>query len=37
MPDLQLPEILFTLIIGTFTMALLVLTLRESHLRSQGR
>ena len=37
MPDCQLPEILFMALIGTFTMTLTILTLREAFLRSRGQ
>jgi len=37
MPDCTLPEILFTALIGTFTLALLFLTFREDRLRARGR
>ena len=36
MPDCQLAEILFTALIGTLTMVLLVLTLREDRMRARG-
>ena len=35
MPDCQLAEILFTALIGTFTVALLALAFREDPLRSK--
>jgi hypothetical protein len=37
MPHCQLPEILFTVLIGTFTVALMILSLREAFLRSRGQ
>jgi hypothetical protein len=37
MPDCQLPEILFMALIGTFTMALMILSFRETFLRSRGQ
>ena len=37
MHDCQLPEILYMALIGTFTMALTILYLREAYLRSHGR
>lgn len=36
MPDCQLPEILFTALLGTLTAVLLILTFREDRLRSKG-
>lgn len=37
MPHCQPAEIMFTLLIGGFTLALTWLTLREAALRSKGR
>jgi hypothetical protein len=37
MPDCQPAEIFFVVLIGTFTMALLILALREDFLRWKGR
>ena len=37
MPDCQSPEIFFTALIGIFTMALMILYVRETYLRSRGR
>jgi hypothetical protein len=37
MPHLQAADIVFTLIIGTLLLALVVLTLREDALRSKGK
>ena len=37
MPNLQGADIVFTLIIGTLTLALTFLTLREDFLRMKGR
>lgn len=37
MLSLQFPEVFFTALIGTFTLALMVLYLRESYLRSHGK
>jgi hypothetical protein len=37
MPDCQPAEIYFTLLIGTFTFALLALALREDFMRWRGR
>ena len=37
MPDCQPAEIYFTVLIGTFTVALLFLALREDFLRWKGR
>ena len=37
MPHLQGADIVFTIIIGTLTLALTVLTMREDFLRLKGR
>ena len=37
MPDCGPAEVAFTLLVGTFTLALTLLTLRESFLRWKGR
>jgi hypothetical protein len=37
MPHLQIADIVFTLIIGSMTLAFTVLTMREDFLRAKGR
>jgi hypothetical protein len=37
MLDLQFPEVFFTALIGTFMVALLILSVRETQMRSQGK
>lgn len=37
MPDCQIAEILFTALIGTLMITLLVLSLREDRLRARGQ
>ncbi len=37
MPHCQFPEIFFTALIGAFTLALMILSLRETFLRSRGQ